>query len=106
RWCWPRTCSPTRCAMRLIQGGVRMNKPILTVSHLSVTFNHGPKVVDDISFDVYPGETFALVGESGSGKSITALSVLRLLPSNARIQASEISLRGDNLLRRSEYELC
>ncbi|MGJ0489490.1 ABC transporter ATP-binding protein [Methylobacter sp.] len=83
-----------------------MNKPILSVAHLSVSFNHGPKVVDDISFDIYPGETFALVGESGSGKSITALSVLRLLPGNARIQASEISLQGDNLLRRSEYELC
>jgi peptide/nickel transport system ATP-binding protein len=83
-----------------------MNKPILSVAHLSVSFNHGPKVVDDIGFDIYPGETFALVGESGSGKSITALSVLRLLPGNARIQASEISLQGDNLLRRSEYELC
>jgi peptide/nickel transport system ATP-binding protein len=83
-----------------------MNKPILSVAHLSVSFSHSNKVVDDISFDIYPGETFALVGESGSGKSITALSVLRLLPPNARIQASEISLQGDNLLRRAEYEMC
>ncbi|WP_442498916.1 ABC transporter ATP-binding protein [Methylobacter sp. sgz302048] len=83
-----------------------MNKPILSVAHLSVSFNHSSKVVDDISFDIYQGETFALVGESGSGKSITALSVLRLLPPNARIQASEISLQGDNLLRRAEYEMC
>jgi len=83
-----------------------MNKPILSVAHLSVSFNHSSKVVDDISFDIYQGETFALVGESGSGKSITALSVLRLLPPNARIQASEISLQGDNLLRRAECEMC
>jgi ABC-type microcin C transport system duplicated ATPase subunit YejF len=83
-----------------------MNKPILSVAHLSVSFNYSSKVVDDISFDIYQGETFALVGESGSGKSITALSVLRLLPPNARIQASEISLQGDNLLRRAEYEMC
>ncbi|MFA6051898.1 MAG: dipeptide ABC transporter ATP-binding protein [Methylobacter sp.] len=83
-----------------------MNNPILAVEHLSVAFNHGQKVVDDISFAIYPGETFALVGESGSGKSITALSVLRLLPNNARLNASAISLQGDNLLSRSEFELC
>ncbi len=83
-----------------------MNKPILAVEQLSVTFNRSNKVVDDISFEIYPGETFALVGESGSGKSITALSVLRLLPNNAQLQAVEISLQGDNLLHRSEFELC
>ena len=83
-----------------------MNTPILSVEHLSVTFNYVQKVVDDISFAIYPGETFALVGESGSGKSITALSTLRLLPNNARINASAINLQGDNLLHRSEYELC
>jgi ABC-type microcin C transport system duplicated ATPase subunit YejF len=83
-----------------------MNNPLLSVQNLSVTFNHQQKVVDDISFDVYPGETFALVGESGSGKSITALSVLRLLPSNARLKAGAISLQGDNLIKRSEFELC
>jgi len=94
------------CRLRLIQGGQAMNNPILAVEHLSVTFNHQQKVVDDISFAIYPGESFALVGESGSGKSITALSVLRLLPNNARLSAGAISLQGDNLLRRSEFELC
>ncbi len=83
-----------------------MNTPILSVERLSVTFNHKQKVVDDISFAIYPGETFGLVGESGSGKSITALSALRLLPNNARLNASAINLQGDNLLHRSEYELC
>lgn len=83
-----------------------MNKPLLAIEHLSVTFNQHNKVVDDISFEIFPGETFALVGESGSGKSITALSVLRLLPNNARLTAAAISLHDDNLLRRSEFELC
>lgn len=83
-----------------------MTNPLLAVEQLSVTFNQRQKVVDDISFVIYPGETFALVGESGSGKSITALSVLRLLPNNASLNASAISLQGDNLLHRSEFELC
>ncbi|MFI3185881.1 MAG: ATP-binding cassette domain-containing protein, partial [Methylococcaceae bacterium] len=83
-----------------------MNNPILVVEHLSVGFNQGQKVVDDISFKIYAGETFALVGESGSGKSITALSVLRLLPNNARLKANVISLLGEDLLNRSEFELC
>jgi ABC-type microcin C transport system duplicated ATPase subunit YejF len=92
--------------MRSIQEGAAMNNPILAVRRLSVTFNHRQKVVDDISFEIQAGETFALVGESGSGKSITALSVLRLLPNNARLNADAISLHGDNLLNRSEFDLC
>ncbi len=83
-----------------------MNTPVLTVEHLSVTFNHRQTVVDDISFEIHSGETFALVGESGSGKSITALSVLRLLPNNAKLNAEAITLQGDDLLKRSEFELC
>jgi peptide/nickel transport system ATP-binding protein len=83
-----------------------MTEPLLSVEHLSVTFNRSHKVVDDISFGIYPSETFALVGESGSGKSITALSVLRLLPNNAILNATSINLHGDNLLKRYELELC
>jgi peptide/nickel transport system ATP-binding protein len=82
-----------------------MSDVLLAVKNLSIEFDCKDKVVDDISFDIYPGETFALVGESGSGKSMTALSVLRLLPGNARIMASVISLNGDNLLARAEFEL-
>jgi peptide/nickel transport system ATP-binding protein len=92
--------------MRSIRDGAAMNNPILTVEHLSVAFNHRQTVVDDISFEIHAGETFALVGESGSGKSITALSVLRLLPNNARFNADAITLKGDDLLKRSEFELC
>ena len=83
-----------------------MSEPLLSVENLSVSFNRSQLVVDGISFDIYAGETFALVGESGSGKSITALSVLRLLPNSAYLDAKSISLQGVNLLKLSELDLC
>ncbi len=82
-----------------------MENKLLEVKGLTVAFKD-EKVVDDISFDVYAGETFALVGESGSGKSITALSVLRLLPTNAIVSASEITLNNDNLMSITEMDFC
>ncbi|WP_198245460.1 ABC transporter ATP-binding protein [methane-oxidizing endosymbiont of Gigantopelta aegis] len=82
-----------------------MAEPLLQVKNLSVSFQQDT-VVDAIDFDIYGGETFALVGESGSGKSITALSVLRLLPNNANIQADSIALNGQNLLTIPEIEFC
>ena len=59
-----------------------MNKPVLSVQNLSVAFGkvNPLQVTDEVSFDIYPGEFFALVGESGCGKSVTAMSILRLLP--------------------------
>lgn len=83
-----------------------MNKPLLSVEQLSVTFNHTQTVVDEIDFTIYAGETFALVGESGSGKSMTALSVLRLVPQNAKITALSINLQGEELLAQPEINLC
>ncbi len=83
-----------------------MKTPVLSVENLQVTFNQEQHVVDDISFAIYPSETFALVGESGSGKSMTALSVLQLLPNNAQISATSIVLQEDNLLDATEDELC
>ena len=79
---------------------------LLSVQHLTVSFGSQNKVVDDINFEIHPGETFALVGESGSGKSITALSVLRLLPNAASINAAKIDLQGDDLLNIPEIEFC
>ncbi|MGE5337626.1 MAG: ABC transporter ATP-binding protein, partial [Gemmatimonadota bacterium] len=52
---------------------------------------------DDVTFDIRPGETFAVVGESGCGKSMTAMSIARLLPENARIVAGNVLLDGTDL---------
>jgi len=62
------------------------------------------KVLNGVSFEVNDGEIFGLVGETGCGKSVTALSVLRLLPSNAQI-SGQIIFKGENLLEKSEEEM-
>ena len=64
------------------------------------------KAVDGVSFDIRPGEVFGLVGESGSGKSVTALSILRLIPDPpGKIVGGEIRFRGRNLLDLSYEEM-
>ena len=86
-----------------------MTTPLLSVRDLSVAFQQGGKTVaavDHISFDIGKGETVALVGESGSGKSVTALSVLKLLPYPAASHPSGKILFGDqDLLALSENQL-
>jgi peptide/nickel transport system ATP-binding protein len=62
-------------------------------------------IVNGLSFDVEPGEVVALVGESGSGKSMTALSLLQLLPAGVRIGDGSIVLEQQELIGRSEREL-
>jgi oligopeptide/dipeptide ABC transporter ATP-binding protein len=57
--------------------------------------------VDDISFDLARGEVLAIVGESGSGKSMTALSILRLVPKPGQVVAGEVRLAGEDLLQFS-----
>jgi peptide/nickel transport system ATP-binding protein len=78
---------------------------LLSIRDLKVAFHVGKQLpfqaVKGISFDVPSNSTVALVGESGSGKSVTAMSILRLLPDTARI-SGEISYRGTNLLTESE----
>ncbi|GAA2898600.1 ABC transporter ATP-binding protein [Streptosporangium fragile] len=74
---------------------------LLSVRGLSVEFGRGAEaetVVDDVSFDVHPGETFALVGESGAGKSVTAAAIIGLLPDDATVTSGSISLQGHELL--------
>jgi ABC-type microcin C transport system duplicated ATPase subunit YejF len=85
-----------------------MTGPLLAVENLSVGFTQGgiiTRAVDGISFSIAGGETFALVGESGSGKSVTALSVLRLLPQNARILGGDVRLKGQSLFRLPELAM-
>jgi len=77
---------------------------LLVVDKLSVTFP-GHTAVREASFSIAAGETLALVGESGCGKSITAFSVMRLLPPNARIASGRILLDGIDLLSLSEPEM-
>ena len=64
-----------------------------------------PAVVDGVDFSLYPGETFAIVGESGCGKSITALSLMRLLPDAARVVAGQVLLQGEDLLALPESSM-
>ncbi|ABV11752.1 microcin C ABC transporter ATP-binding protein YejF [Citrobacter koseri] len=86
-----------------------MTHPLLTIENLSVGFRHQENVrtvVNDISLQVDAGETLALVGESGSGKSVTALSILRLLPSPPAVYlAGDIRFHGESLLHTSEQTL-
>ncbi len=63
------------------------------------------RAVDDVSFDLYPGESLGIVGESGSGKSITALSILRLVPEPGRIVSGDIRFRDDDLMKMSNEEI-
>ena len=79
-----------------------MSDPLLRVEGLQTYFYTDEAVVravDGVSFEVWPGETVAIVGESGSGKSVTALSILRLVPSPpGRIVAGRILFKGRDLL--------
>ena len=81
----------------------RPREPLLQVRDLRTWFltDSGPvRAVDGVSFDVHAGETLGIVGESGSGKSVTALSVLRLIPDPpGRIVAGEILFNGRDLLK-------
>jgi oligopeptide/dipeptide ABC transporter ATP-binding protein len=83
--------------------------PILRVEHLTTelrTSRGHVRAVNDVSFDLHPGETLGLVGESGCGKSLTCLSLLRLLPDAvAGISGGRILLDGKDLLTLSESEM-
>ncbi len=82
---------------------------LLEVTDLSVAFRQGDHevlAVDRISFDIAKGETVAIVGESGSGKSVTALSVMKLLPYPAASHPSgSIRFKGQELLHLPEHEI-
>jgi microcin C transport system ATP-binding protein len=82
--------------------------PLIEVKNLSVRFPGtapGVLAVRNVSFDIQKGETVALVGESGSGKTVSALSILRLLPPGTQHPTGEIFLEGKDLLHAPEPEI-
>jgi ABC-type dipeptide/oligopeptide/nickel transport system ATPase component len=82
---------------------------LLNVENLEVEFKTGVgivRAVDGISFQVYRGEFLAIVGESGCGKSVTALSLMRLLPrKTAKVAASRIMFDGRDISQLPEAEM-
>lgn len=84
------------------------NETLLDVRGLSLEIDTDEgtlEALSDITVGLRKGETFALVGESGCGKSLTAASLIRLLPENARVTAGEIRLDGRELLSLTEREM-
>jgi len=84
------------------------NEPVLRVQNLKTELYLNRKhyaVVDDVSFDLFPGKTLAIVGESGCGKSLTGLSLIRVLPEIAALSSGKVWYNGANLLDLSENEM-
>lgn len=79
-----------------------MSQPLLTIDNLTIAFGK-KRVVEDLHLQINAGERLALVGESGSGKTVSALSILRLVP-DADIRGS-IRLQGEELLNQSEARM-
>jgi peptide/nickel transport system permease protein len=81
---------------------------LLAVQHLSVSFpgrEHDLRVVEDVSFDIAPGEIVGLVGESGCGKSVTASAIIGLLPGAGRIDGGSVWFGNTDLARAGEAGL-
>lgn len=81
---------------------------MLEIRHMTTelqTHDGSVRAVDDLSFTVHPGEVFALVGESGCGKSMTALSVMRLLPDNGVVSEGEVLVDGEEILGLPESQM-
>lgn len=71
---------------------------LLSVQNLSLAFSGGPKVLDGVSFGLEAGESLGVLGSSGSGKSLTALSIMGLLPGSALVLGGAIMFEGQELL--------
>ena len=80
-------------------------EPALAVEHLCVGHCELGAFIDDVSLEIASGEVLALVGESGCGKSLTALSLMRLLPRGFEVTGGAIRLGAENMLAKSEREL-
>src|SRR5213596_2221197 len=86
-----------------------MPQPLLELRDLNIAFNTDRgqvRPVRDVSYSIYPGQTLAVVGESGCGKSVTAMSILRLIPSPpGKVLAGQVMFQGRDLLTLSEREM-
>lgn len=84
-------------------------QPILDVRGLTVSVElpsgRRAKLVDDIDFSIPPGGALGLVGESGSGKTMTSLAIIGLLAPATEVEAGEVLLEGEDLLKKSKHEL-
>jgi len=93
----------------ILRAAEKVDKPLVEIKGLSVQFKMGDEVntvVSDVSLSIHRGETLALVGESGSGKTVTAMSILKLLPSPpAQWPSGEIFYNDQDMLRISESAL-
>src|SRR5690606_20344067 len=87
----------------------RIEMSLLSLKNVSLGFVQGDRhlpVVHDVSLDLNPGEVVSLVGESGSGKSVTALSILRLLPEPPLVfLGGDIQWKGQSIRAMSDNEL-
>ena len=87
---------------------MRTMTKILEVKDLEISFDtYAGKVraIRGVNFHLNKGETLAIVGESGSGKSVTTRSIMRLLSSNANIDAGQILFKGNDIVGKSEREM-
>ncbi len=84
------------------------NKPLISIKNLSISFLKKKEiigVVNNISFDLLKNEVLGIVGESGSGKSVTALSILKLLPKSKTILKGEVIYNNTNLLELNKTSI-
>src|SRR5580692_12661523 len=97
------------CHPRSSQRDHKMPQSLLELKKLNIAFDVARRQIHpvrDVSFSIYPGQTLAVVGESGCGKSVTALSILRLIPSPPRkVLGGQVLFEGRDLLKLSEKEM-
>lgn len=83
-----------------------ITQPLLSIKNLEISTLQDPRtLVNNVSFDIRPGEAVGVVGESGSGKTLTALSILGLLPRGVGVVNGEITFDGKNLLSLKHEDL-